>query len=95
VVSGEFFRALSDPVRREILGKLQREGKLSAGQIAEGFDLKAATISYHLSKLKQAKLVRESRYKNYIYYEIYATVFEEALLWLREFLEERERKSGE
>ena len=61
------FKALSDPVRREIL-VLLKDGKKSAGEIAENFDMTNATISYHLSQLKKAGLVFESRYKNYIYY---------------------------
>ena len=74
------FKALSDPVRREIL-VLLKDGKKSAGEIAENFDMTNATISYHLSQLKKAGLVFESRYKNYIYYEINVSVFEEMMLW--------------
>lgn len=80
----ETFKALSDPVRREILVML-REGKMSAGEIAEKFDMSPATISYHLSQLKKAGLLFETKYKNYIYYEINVTVFEELMLWFTQF----------
>ena len=80
----ETFKALSDPVRREILVML-RAGKLSAGEIAKAFDISGATISYHLSQLKKAGLVTESKYKNFIYYELNASVFEEIMLWLSQF----------
>ncbi len=82
----ETFRALSDPARREIL-TLLRSGKLSAGEIASHFDMTGATISYHLSQLKKAGLITEEREKNYIYYQLNASVFEEIMLWLSEFRE--------
>ena len=63
----ETFKALSDPVRREIL-VLLKDGKLSAGEIAGCFEMTQATVSYHLSKLKQADLIFENKYKNYKYY---------------------------
>lgn len=80
----ETFKALSDPVRREIL-LLLKDGKLSAGEIANSFEMTQATVSYHLAKLKKADLIFESRYKNYIYYEINTSVFEEVMLWLSQF----------
>lgn len=75
------FKALSDPVRREIL-LLLRRGELPAGEIASRLSMTAAAASYHLSCMKRAGLVRERREKNYIYYEMNATVLEEAALWL-------------
>ena len=80
----ETFKALSDPIRREILVML-KEGKMSAGEIAEQFDMTAATISYHLSQLKKAGLLFETKYKNFIYYEINVSVFEEVMLWFTQF----------
>ncbi|MBM7602827.1 DNA-binding transcriptional ArsR family regulator [Metabacillus crassostreae] len=80
----ETFKALSDPVRREILVML-KDGKMSAGQIAKQFDMTGATISYHLSQLKKAGLIYETKYKNFIYYEINVTVFEEVMLWFSQF----------
>ena len=78
---GETFKALSDPARREILNLL-KGGRLTAGEIAGRFDMTAATVSYHLSRLKKAGLVFESREKNYIYYTLNTSVVEEVLLWL-------------
>ncbi len=82
----ETFRALGDPVRREIL-TLLRGGKMSAGEIGAHFDMTGATISYHLSQLKKAGLIVEQRDKNFIYYQLNASVFEEILLWLSYFRE--------
>lgn len=78
------FKALSDPARREIL-ELLKSGKLSAGDIASKFDMTNATISYHLSILKKADLIREERQKNFIFYELNASVFEELMLWFSQF----------
>jgi len=80
----ETFKALSDPVRRDILTIL-KDGKLSAGEIASKFDMTQATVSYHLSQLKKAELIREHKHKNFIYYELNASVFEEVMLWLSQF----------
>ena len=80
----ETFKALSDPARREILIMLKK-GNMTAGEIAQHFDMTGATISYHLSQLKKAGLVFETRHKNFIIYEINASVFEEAMLWLAQF----------
>lgn len=80
----ETFRALSDPVRREIL-LLLRQRKLSVGEIGQHFDLSGATLSYHLAQLKKAGLIFEERQKNYIYYQLNTTVLEEALLWFSQF----------
>ena len=80
----ETFKALSDPVRRDILVML-REGRKSAGEIGEKFDMTGATISYHLSILKKADLVIESRFKNFIYYELNTSLFEEIMLWFSQF----------
>ena len=79
----ETFKALADPVRREIL-QLLKDGKLSAGEIGSHFDMTGATISYHLNILKKADLVWETKVKNYVYYELNTTVVEEVLLWLTE-----------
>ncbi len=78
------FKALSDPVRRDILLMLKK-GKKSAGEIGEKFDMTGETISYHLSILKKADLVCEQRDKNFIYYELNTSVFEEIMLWLKQF----------
>ena len=75
------FKALSDPVRRDIL-TLLKKGALSAGEIGGHFAMTGATISYHLSILKKADLVFESKKKNFIYYELNTSVVEEVMLWL-------------
>ena len=77
----ETFKALSDPVRREIL-ELLKNGRLPAGEIAGHFDMTQATVSYHLKILKQADLIRETREKNFIFYELNLTVLEEIMVWL-------------
>ena len=77
----ETFKALSDPIRRDIL-TLLKSGRLSAGEIGSHFDMTGATISYHLGILKKADLVFETREKNYIYYELNTSVVEEVMLWL-------------
>ena len=75
------FKALSHPVRREILDLLKM-GKMSAGEIADQFELTGATISHHLNVLKQADLVVETREKNFIYYELNTSVLEDMMVWL-------------
>ena len=77
----ETLKAISDPVRRDILNILKEERK-SAGEIAEKFNLTGATVSYHLSQLKKADLITETKYKNFIYYELNVSVFEEVLTWI-------------
>ena len=74
-------RALSDPIRREILNLL-KGGRLSAGQIVEHFDVTGAYISRHLSVLKEADLIRDTREGKFIYYDLNASVLEEILLWI-------------
>lgn len=78
------FKALSDPNRREIL-LLLRGGRLSAGEIASHFDMTGATVSYHLTQLKNADLIFETREKNFIYYDLNTSVFEEIMLWFSQF----------
>lgn len=78
----ETMKALSDPARREILNML-KTGTMSAGDIAAHFDMAGASVSYHLSQLKKAGLVYETRKKNYIYYSLNTSVLEEVLLWLQ------------
>ena len=80
----ETFKALSDHARRDILVML-KNGRMSAGDIARHFDMTGATISYHLSQLKKADLVFETKIKNFVYYELNISVFEEVMLWLSQF----------
>ena len=74
-------KALSDPTRREILNLLKR-GKLSAGEITDHFDITAAAISRHLSVLKEADLIWDTREGKYIFYELNTSVLEEIKLWI-------------
>lgn len=74
-------KALSDPVRREILNML-KGGRMAAGDIAEKFDISGAAISRHLSVLKDADLIRDRREGKFIYYELNASVLEEIMLWI-------------
>ena len=74
-------KALSDPVRREILDLLKAK-RLSAGEICEHFDITAAAISRHLSILKEADLIRDDRQGKHIFYELNASVLEEIMLWI-------------
>lgn len=78
----ETLKAISDPVRREILELLKKD-KMTAGDIASKFDLTGATVSYHLSTLKKAGLIVETKYKKYIFYELNISVFEEVLIWIK------------
>ena len=74
-------RALSDPIRRDILNLLKAE-RLSAGEITEHFDVTGAAVSRHLSVLREADLIRDQREGKFIYYELNASVLEEILLWI-------------
>ena len=74
-------KALADPTRRDILNLL-KESALSAGEIGEHFSVTAASISRHLSVLKEADLIRDHREGKYIYYELNTSVLEEVMLWL-------------
>ena len=74
-------KALSDPTRREILNLLKK-GRMSAGDIVEHFEVTGASISRHLSVLKEADLIRDRREGKYIYYELNASVLEEILLFV-------------
>lgn len=82
-------KALSDPVRREILNLL-KSGRMAAGEIAEHFPITDAAISRHLSVLKEADLIRDTREGKYIYYDLNASVLEEILLWVQDLKGENE-----
>ena len=75
-------RALADPIRREILNLLRKSTRLSAGEITSHFDVTAASISRHLSVLKEADLIRDERDGKFIYYELNASVLEEVLMFV-------------
>ena len=80
----DVFKVLSDKQRRDIL-VLLKGGRLNAGELAEKLCISPAALSYHLKLLKAADLIMEYRQKNYIYYEVNTSVFEELILWVRQF----------
>ena len=75
-------KALSDPIRRDILAML-KGGRMSAGEITQKFEVTGASISRHLSVLKEADLVRDKREGQFIFYELNTSVLEETLLWIK------------
>lgn len=78
------FKVLSDKQRRDILVML-KNGRMNAGEIAEQLGITPAALSYHLKMLKGADLIMEYKQKNYIYYEINTSVFDELILWIGQF----------
>ena len=74
-------KALSDPIRREILEML-KSGRMAAGEIAEKFSVSGAAVSKHLSVLRDADLIRDTREGKFIYYELNTSVLEEVMLWI-------------
>ena len=82
-------RALADPIRREILNLL-KASRLSAGEIGEHFDVTGASISRHLSVLKEADLIRDTREGKFIYYDLNASVLEEIMLWITDLKGEKQ-----
>lgn len=87
-------KALSDPIRRDILNLL-KDGSLSAGDIGSHFSVTGASISRHLSVLKDANLIRDRREGKYIYYELNASVLEEVMLWLATLKGENDHETAD
>ena len=87
-------RALADPIRRKILNLL-KNGRLSAGEIVAQFDVTGASISRHLSVLKEADLIRDTREGKFIYYELNASVLEEIMLWITDLKGENDHVEEE
>lgn len=81
-------KALADPIRREILNML-KHGRMSAGEICGKFPVTGASVSRHLSVLKEADLVRDTREGQFIFYELNASVLEETLLWISDLKGEK------
>ena len=79
----EVLAALADENRRNILLKL-KEGKISSGDLAVFLNMTPQALSYHLSKLKKADLIYETKYKNFIYYELNLTILDEAIMWINQ-----------
>ncbi len=80
----DVFKVLSDQQRREILIML-KEGHMTAGEIAIKLDITPAALSYHLKLLKKADLVMEYKQKNFVYYELNTTVFNDLVVWIKQF----------
>lgn len=81
----EVMSALSDETRRQIL-EILRKGKTNTGDLAGLIGMTPQALSYHLRKLKQADLIYETRYKNFIYYELNLTVLDEAIVWINQII---------
>ena len=81
----QILSALADETRRNIL-MLLRKGKISSGEIAENLEMTPQALSYHLKKLKEADLIYETKYKNFIYYELNLTVLEDAIMWMNQLM---------
>lgn len=82
---GSTFKTLSDPQRREILMLIKMNYRMSAGEIAEALGVTPQKLSYHLKLLKESDLLIESKEKNFVYYELNASLFDELILWLKQF----------
>jgi len=80
----QLFKALNDPTRREILELLGKKD-LSAGEIADQFNMSKPSISHHLDLLRQAGLVESVKQGQFIYYSLNTTVFDELLKWMLKF----------
>lgn len=79
----EIIQALADENRRKILLKL-KEGKISSGDLAAYLDMTPQALSYHLAKLKKADLIYETKYKNFIYYELNLSILDEVIMWINQ-----------
>ena len=81
----QILSALADETRRNIL-MLLRKGKISSGEIAENLEMTPQALSYHLKKLRGADLIYETKYKNFIYYELNLTVLDDAIMWMNQLM---------
>lgn len=81
----QILSALADETRRNIL-MLLRKGKISSGEIAENLEMTPQALSYHLKKLREADLIYETKYKNFIYYELNLTVLDDVIMWMNQLM---------
>ena len=81
----QILSALADETRRNIL-MLLRKGKISSGEIADNLEMTPQALSYHLKKLREADLIYETKYKNFIYYELNLTVLDDAIMWMNQLM---------
>ena len=89
-----FFKAIADPNRRKILTLLRREGTLSAGDLAKQFEISLPGLSEHLKVLREAGLVSSRKEKQFVYYTLNTTVFEDVIGWFTEVFSKKEVKDG-
>ena len=89
----DVYKALSDPTRREILAML-KDSDMTAGAIAEHFDISKPSISHHLATLRGAELVEATRRGQEIVYSLNTTVFQDVVAYAMGFLGETESKEG-
>ena len=94
-MGGDVFKALGDPTRRKILEMLSQEGDLSAGDIASRFDMTAPSVSHHLSILKNAGLVLDTRQRQSIVYSLNTTVFQQMVGWFYDLLDSGSQEDKE
>ncbi len=87
----DILTALADDNRRNILMKL-KEGKINSGDLAESIGISPQALSYHLAKLKKADLIYETKYKNFIYYELNLSVLDETIMWISDLKGEKNEK---
>jgi ArsR family transcriptional regulator len=80
------FKALNDPIRRKILKLLKKRGNMSAGEIANQFNITKPSISHHLDLLKQAGLAEVTRQGQYLYYSLNTTIVDELFHWTIKYL---------
>lgn len=90
----EIFKVLSEPLRRQVL-ELLKGGRRSAGELAKAFDMSPAALSYHLRLLKEAGLVMEYKEKNFVYYSLDMTVFDEMIMWFKGFTGDSKDEAGQ
>ncbi len=89
-MSNEVFKALADPTRREIL-RLLGQGEMSAGQLAERFEMSKPSMSHHFAVLKQADLVSQRREGQQIFYSLNTTVVEDVLAWIWDLFSSKDK----
>ncbi len=89
-MSDSFFKAIADANRRKILFLLKRRVEMSAGELAENFDISKPALSDHLKILKNADLIASDKRGQFIYYSLNTSVFEDVVSWIMNFINDRE-----
>jgi ArsR family transcriptional regulator, arsenate/arsenite/antimonite-responsive transcriptional repressor len=91
--SNKTFRALADPTRREILGLL-RHGEITAGALAEKFDMTKPAMSHHFGVLKEAELITSRREGQTIWYGLNTTVVQDLMAWAMQLVKDGKKSRG-